>query len=239
MKTGGREVKSQPGVVFFDAAGTLIRLAAPVGEVYAKKAQELGAATDSARMEQAFRQAWRAQPLRPAVAGPRDEDDRPWWRTLADSALQSAATLPPGFPEEKWFDSVYRHFARPEAWELYEDVVPALENLSRDHRLAVLSNFDRRLRGILDGLGILPFFEQVLLSSEIGADKPDPQIFTAALRAMNAPASACWHVGDDPLRDWEGAHLAGLSVFALQRPSRSLAELPSLIRSTRRADPPC
>jgi putative hydrolase of the HAD superfamily len=78
---------------------------------------------------------------------------------------------------------------------------------------------------ILEHLGISRCFSHVFLSSELGADKPDPEIFRRALEVSRASADETLHVGDDPQRDWEGGRQAGLSVFRLNRPRNSLRDL--------------
>ena len=78
---------------------------------------------------------------------------------------------------------------------------------------------------ILEHLGVSQFFSNVFLSSEIGADKPDPEIFRRALELTRRLPGETLHVGDDPVRDWEGAANAGLSVFRLDRPRNSLRDL--------------
>ena len=100
-----------------------------------------------------------------------------------------------------------------------------MEQLHPRFRLAVISNFDGRLRFILQHLGISKFFADIFISSEIGADKPDPEIFRRALKLIDLTPNEVLHVGDDPERDWEGASAAGLSVFRLDRPKNSLRDL--------------
>ena len=68
------------------------------------------------------------------------------------------------------------------------------------------------------------------ISSEIGADKPDPEIFRRALKFMNLAAGEVLHVGDDPERDWAAAEAAGLSVFRLERPGNSLGDMLALLQ---------
>jgi len=92
-------------------------------------------------------------------------------------------------------------------------------------QLAVISNFDGRLRFILQHLGISKFFAEIFISSEIGADKPDPEIFQRALKLIDLKPNEVLHVGDDPERDWEAASAAGLSIFRLDRPKNSLRDL--------------
>jgi putative hydrolase of the HAD superfamily len=97
--------------------------------------------------------------------------------------------------------------------------------LGTQFKLAVLSNFDGRLRFILKHLGVSKFFAYVFVSSEIGADKPDPEIFRRALQIVDLSPERVLHVGDDPERDWKAASSAGLAIFKLDRPKGSLRDL--------------
>jgi putative hydrolase of the HAD superfamily len=81
------------------------------------------------------------------------------------------------------------------------------------------------LRLILQNLGISKYFDHVFISSELGADKPDPQIFRRALEIIHLDANEVLEVGDDPERDWKAAKAAGLSIFRLDRPNNSLRDL--------------
>ena len=60
---------------------------------------------------------------------------------------------------------------------------------------------------------LTPFFERMIISSEVGADKPDPYIFRYALDALRAEPADAIHVGDDPERDW-GAEAIGAAFFS-------------------------
>src|ERR1700752_1546596 len=86
------KVKGEADVIFFDAAGTLIHLARPAGWDHALIARKYGLEVDAGEMEAAFRAAWRSRPPRAASAGPREDDDRPWWREVALEGLH--ATIP-------------------------------------------------------------------------------------------------------------------------------------------------
>lgn len=211
--------------IFFDAAGTLIGLARPAGWHYALIARRHGLPADEARMESAFRKVWKERPLRAASPGPRLEDDRPWWRALALDVLHTAEPSAAEIDENAWFDELYGHFAEPGVWILYDDAARCLDRLNGRYRLAVVSNFDRRLLRVLEELGLGGKFERVFISSEIGCEKPAPAIFRRALDAMNLEPMRCLHVGDDPERDWAGAAAAGIPVFRVRRPAVTLDHL--------------
>ena len=225
MDGGVTKVKGEAEVIFFDAAGTLIRLERPVGRHYAEVARKHGLKADEERMESAFREVWRARPFRSPSHGAREEDDRPWWRELALEVLRTAAPSAGKIDEDAWFEELYAHFAKPGVWVLYDDAMRCLDRLAGRFRLAVISNFDRRLRLILEELGVAAKFEQIFISSEIGCEKPHPGIFQQALDVMGVEAGRCLHVGDDPERDWAGAATAGIAVFEVRRPGVTLDHL--------------
>jgi putative hydrolase of the HAD superfamily len=215
--------------IFFDAAGTLFYLTKTVGDHYAYVGGELGLDLGAQNLERAFHTAWKEMPQRAAINGPRENDDKGWWRELVNRVLEQVVPFSSEFDRDNFFEVAYEHFAEAGVWELYPEVPEILEALQPQFQLAVISNFDGRLRLILQHLGISKFFSHIFISSEIGADKPDPEIYRRAVRLMDLQPNEVLHVGDDRQRDWEAASLAGLSVFQLNRPQNSLLDLvPSL-----------
>ena len=215
--------------IFFDAAGTLVHLNGSVGDHYALVGREVGLDLDAPDLDRAFAAAWKKMQPRAAIDGPREDDDKGWWRDLVERVLTDVAPQLGKLDQDNFFEVAYEHFAEAGVWALYPDVLPLLNSISADLKLAVVSNFDGRLRMILEQLGILKRFSHVFPSSEIGADKPDPEIFRRALTLMKVSPSDVLHVGDDPERDWAAAEAAGLSVFKLQRPTNSLMDLLPLL----------
>jgi putative hydrolase of the HAD superfamily len=134
------------------------------------------------------------------------------------------------FDRDNFFETAYEHFAEAGVWELYPEVVDVLEKLHPRFQLDVISNFDGRLRFILGHLGISKYFAHVFVSSEIGTDKPDPEIFRHALKLIDLKANQVLHVGDDSERDWKAAAEAGLSVFKLDRQRNSLRDLLAILK---------
>jgi putative hydrolase of the HAD superfamily len=215
--------------ILFDAAGTLFYLTKTVGDHYAYVGREVGLDLDPQQLERAFHTAWQQMPRRPAIDGPRENDDKGWWRELVGRVFDRVAPSLTEFDRDNFFEVAYEHFAEAGVWELYPEVPKVLEQLRPRFQLAVISNFDGRLRFILQNLGISKYFAHVFISSEVGADKPDPEIFRRAVTMMRFKADEVLHVGDDPKRDWKAAAAAGLSVFRLDRPSNSLRDLLSWV----------
>ena len=211
--------------ILFDAAGTLFYLTKTVGDHYAYVGHELGLDLDAQQLERAFHAAWKQMPRRPAIDGPRENDDKGWWRELVSHVFDQVAPWLSEFDRGNFFEIAYEHFAEPGVWELYPEVSGVLQELTPQFQLAVISNFDGRLRFILQHLGISKHFAHVFISSELGADKPDAEIFRRALATVHLKADEVLHVGDDPERDWNAAVAAGLSVFRLDRSRNSLRDL--------------
>ncbi|MBN9008657.1 MAG: HAD-IA family hydrolase, partial [Rhizobiales bacterium] len=64
-----------------------------------------------------------------------------------------------------------------------------------------------------------------------GADKPDAAIFEAAASSLGATPSDCLHVGDDPVRDRQGAEAIGMKSFLVDRPKVTLLALTARLGS--------
>jgi putative hydrolase of the HAD superfamily len=211
--------------IFFDAVGTLFHLNGTVGHHYALVASEVGLQLDAEQLDRAFYFAWNKMPQRSANDGPRENDDKGWWRELVDLVLDQVAPSLRELDRDNFFEIAYEHFAEAGVWELYPEVPGVLEKLRPRFQLAVVSNFDGRLRFILQHLGISKFFARIFVSSELGAEKPDPEIYRRAVKLMNLKPNEVLHVGDDSQRDWEAATATGLSVFRLDRKRNSLRDL--------------
>ena len=215
--------------ILFDAVGTLFFLTKTVGDHYAYVGREVGLDLDAQQLEEAFYAAWQQIPRRLAIDGPRENDDKGWWRELVGRVFDQVAPSLSELDRDNFFEIAYEHFAEAGVWKLYPEVLDVVAQLRERFQLAVISNFDGRLRFILQNLGISKYFAHVFISSELGADKPDPEIFRRALKLIHMDANEVLHVGDDPERDWKASAAAGLLVFRLDRPRNSLRDLLSWV----------
>jgi putative hydrolase of the HAD superfamily len=200
--------------VTFDAAGTLIVPAEPVGTTYARIAAALGIAVEPEVVDARFRAALAAAPplaFQDDVAA----RERAWWRRVVSEALGESAAHA---RFDDCFGRLYAHYADGGAWRVPPDVAPALARLrAAGLRLGVVSNFDGRLPGLLADVRLADAFDTVVWSSAAGAAKPDPAIFRAAADALGVGLAALLHVGDDGLADVRGARDAGASAMLLDR----------------------
>lgn len=215
-----------PPVIFFDAAGTLIQVNEPVARVYERIAAQHGVRVEGEALVWAFRAAWKDCPP-PLHDSPPADDDRSWWLALVAKTFAQAKGRP--LPEEvllPLFDDLYEHYENPEAWMVFDEVVPVLDHLhTAGYRLYVLSNFDKRLRSILKGHGLSRYFQGMIISSEVGASKPHRRIFEAALNTAGVRPEQCLHIGDDATADVAGAQAMGIRVLHVRRPETTLRDL--------------
>jgi putative hydrolase of the HAD superfamily len=210
--------------VTFDVGGTLIRPWPSVGHVYSEVAVQHGHVNVKPEiLNRQFSTAWRAK---------RNFDhSRGAWLELVkhtfDGSLDEAAV-------QKLFDRVYERFAVPDAWQVFDDVRPTLDVLrGRGLKLAVISNWDERLRPLMARLELSGYFEPTVISVEVGFAKPSRQIFERAVSLLGVPPGSIVHVGDSLAEDVAGATAAGLRGILIDRTGarsegasiRTLAEL--------------
>lgn len=211
----------QPKVIFFDAVGTLFGVRGSVGEVYSAIAQRFGVDVSAQTLDQTFVQSFKAAP--PLVFPGVERQEIPacefeWWQVVALRTFQQAGVLHEFSDFFAFFDELYVHFASPEPWFVYPDIGPALERWQQKNiELAIVSNFDSRIRSVLKALDLDRYFTSITISSEAGAAKPDPQIFAIALEKHNCLPEEAWHIGDSYKEDYQAAKAAGLRGIWLKR----------------------
>jgi FMN phosphatase YigB (HAD superfamily) len=105
--------------------------------------------------------------------------------------------------------------ARNAPVELSADIESSLEGLqARGIRLGIVCDVGfsggEVLRELLDREALLGYFSGWAFSDEVGHYKPSPQIFEAALAALDAEPAAAMHVGDLRRTDIAGASALGM-----------------------------
>jgi putative hydrolase of the HAD superfamily len=100
----------------------------------------------------------------------------------------------------------------------YRDAAPALAELrALGVRLVCVSNWDYSLPDVLARVGLADELDGVVTSAAVGARKPDPRLFEAALEVAGCAADEALHVGDTPTEDVEGAKAAGIRALLIDR----------------------
>ena len=122
--------------------------------------------------------------------------------------------------------------------EYYEHALDTLALLSDSYTLAALTNGNADI----DKLGLDRYFAFGYTAAQVGASKPAPDMFHAALEKAEVDAHRAVHVGDHPEDDIAGASNVGMHTIWVDMhglevgsvtPStviRSLDELPRAVR---------
>ena len=101
---------------------------------------------------------------------------------------------------------------------LFDDVLSALAALKqRNLILGLLTNATRDTISVHRKLGLEPYLNFVVTSEEVGADKPKPPIFLAALDRAGVNASEAVHIGDQYELDVVGARGVGINPILIDR----------------------
>ena len=100
---------------------------------------------------------------------------------------------------------------------LYDDALPFLAALrSRGIKVAIVSNCSEHTRDLLENNGVAELADTLVLSYEVGAEKPAAEIFGCALDQLGATASGALFVDDQPSY-CAGAAAMGITAVQIVR----------------------
>jgi len=96
---------------------------------------------------------------------------------------------------------------------LYPHVREVLDVLRARLPLAVVTDAQSAFaRGEMHKVGILDYFDPIIISGDYGYRKPDKRLFELALDGMGVDAECTLFVGNDMHRDIYGAHQVGMTT---------------------------
>jgi putative hydrolase of the HAD superfamily len=129
---------------------------------------------------------------------------------LKEAGIEASWELVTGILK-KWLKADYKMV-------LFDDVIPTLTQLKeRGLILGLISNVDRDITALYQGLGLADWLGVVVTSQEAGFNKPAPQIFRVALRKAKLRPIEALYVGDQQQIDVVGANGAGMLGILIDR----------------------
>ncbi|CAG9466901.1 unnamed protein product [Pedinophyceae sp. YPF-701] len=153
-------------------------------------------------------------------------DARDFWQVIVTEAI--------GSDDPAIFEDIYRYYEKSEAWMVAPGAPEAIQRLKdAGLKLAVVSNFDTRLGKILETVGLANYFDTVVCSAEVEAEKPSPLIFQEALRRLGCEPEEVIHIGDDRRNDLWGARGAGIACLLYGTDARTFNDVADHILSGR------
>ena len=161
--------------VFFDVGNTLLYAYPSVPEVVRQVLAEEGHVRDVSAIDEYM-------PMLDEFYEDRYREDDTFWRSEDETlavwvGMYSLLCRQLGIEADAECIArrVYHEFGSAERWRAYDDVRPAFERLrARGLRLGLISNWDTRLTGLMDGMGFSPLLDAVVSSAEVGLAQTGP-----------------------------------------------------------------
>ena len=101
---------------------------------------------------------------------------------------------------------------------VHEGTLETIHELkARGYKLGIIANTvtETEIPDWMCRDGVADCFKTVILSSKVRLRKPDPAIYQLAARCIGSAPENCAYVGDNPVRDVEGAVNAGFGAMIL------------------------
>lgn len=227
--------------IFFDFYNTLVRFWPPLDEIQQASCREMGLRVSKKAINRGYAVADvyfnRENEIHPL--GLRSDAERLDFFARYEQIILENAGLSVSLDLAR---RIWRlAMSVPKDFTPFEDTRPALQKLKgQGYITGVLSNIRQDMDVLTRRIGLDSYLDFCITSAEIGAEKPHPPIFHAALeRAGVAPEQAV-HVGDQYRSDVLGARAVGMHSVLIDRESyyneaqdcpriASLSELPELL----------
>lgn len=218
--------RNRMDLILIDAAGTLIEPAHPVEEIYQRVFSKFGREVAAADLRKSFRAIFSGLEDPHFSAHPNgDAAERAWWREVVRRTGTAVGVDLEEAVFERCFDELFEYYASGSAWSVFPEVPEVLEEMrGRGMKLAVVSNFDRRLQRVLVEVGLADHLDLILTSADVAARKPSPVILQEAMKRFGRPPAETRLVGDSRTADGGAAAAAGIRVFILDRPHTTMVD---------------
>lgn len=208
----------RPEIIFFDVYGTLAHFDPPREQIQQRAAAEFGMQLDPAGIDRGYQQADQfmsqqnsTEPLRLMSTAERDQFFARYEQLVLAGAghevdLETASRV--------WTKVRSQEYG----WALFDDVVPGFEKLREvGFRIAALSNMPMSEHAMCDAIGLTGHVEFAVTSGDVGAEKPDPRIFHAALERAKVSETSAIMVGDSISSDLRAAESVGMGAVLMDR----------------------
>ena len=153
------------------------------------------------------------------------------WRDLVQQLFTDMAD------SNSLFEQLWKHFANPGHWRVYEDVQCCWESLQeKGIGIGIASNFDHRLVPICNALGLNEKNSRLFFSADLGFRKPDLRFYRAIEHSLSSESLLM--VGDDYINDYVAPRLCGWQSLQLvrQKKRQTTESMDSLSELTERVN---
>lgn len=220
-------------LVSFDAAGTLFHPFPSVGAIYREIAVQHGLDYCQDELNKGFARGFRNVSKDDSILDG-DQRERSFWKNVVRVSIENFEEQPKDF--EALFHDMWETFSHGDRWKPSEGAANTLEHLrDQGYQVALLTNWDSRVRRVLQETGFEAHFDHIFVSSEIGFEKPDLEIFRHVERQTNTPPEKILHIGDSLKHDIDGAQNAGWSPILISEDDshhsiKTIRSIPELLK---------
>ena len=196
--------------VWFDLGLTLVK--SPVEKLYAQVLRRFDIEKDEDDIRRAFYLTDKTFMREyPRVLGADPAQFMPWYLGVLNYQLGVRLNL----------SACCRHYIElgeqaGRRWQAVPGAAGLLEELRRRGiGTGLISNWNHTCRDVLAENGLDRLLDVIVVSSEVGYEKPDARIFEAALQAAHVAPEECLYVGDNYYDDAVGARNAGIQCLLI------------------------
>lgn len=193
--------------IVYDAVGTLIHVQPAVAFIYAEIGRRFGSRLAEDEIHRRFTPAFSRQDQIDTQAGWRTSEAREIerWRAIVAEVLDDVPD------SAACFTALFDAFGNATAWSCADNAADLLVGMQRRGiRQAMASNFDRRLRAVIEPMPIAAYLDPVIISSEVGWRKPAAAFFAHVAESLRLSAESILFAGDDLGNDYDAARAAGM-----------------------------
>ena len=148
------------------------------------------------------------------------ESDRAFWVSIYQFVLERLEVDHKLSHDEihRCCHELYDVFVSPDYYSLFSDVHHCLDRLQQmGLRLGLISNFAPTLRQICAKHKIDTYFDPLIVSTEVGLEKPNPEIFSYAMKLAGLRPEDVLYIGDHEINDVWAPQQIGMDAIRIIR----------------------
>jgi len=204
--------------VFFDFFNTLVNYQPPREQVYTKICSENGIHVEPRALAKPLMLSdlfWRDEERHSPIDKRTPQEQAAFWSEYIIRAFKGA-----GVQIDRDLALKILLEMKKIKWDFvtYDDTITTLAALKdRNLTLGLISNAGKNMDKTYEELGLLKYLDFYVTSFEVGYDKPQPEIFLAALQKAQLKAEETAYIGDQYDIDVVGARGVGIKAILLDR----------------------
>ncbi|CEF66871.1 HAD hydrolase, subfamily IA and HAD-like domain-containing protein [Strongyloides ratti] len=193
--------KSLVKVISFDVTDTIIRLKSTPGLIYSIVGRDFGLSLNANKIDSTFREHMKILQNDLPCYGHGKCSPKNWWGDL----IHKCCDLQKNENSMAFVDRLFDELSTSKHYKLINNQTPKILQYlkSNGYKLAVVSNSDSRLRNILYQLLDENYFDEYLISSEIGISKPNKLVFLTLCQRLSCSPQDILHIGDNLTKDYQ------------------------------------